>query len=125
MPSNGSSSTNGTAELDEVWRRHHEKIDEKFEKSGKRSEIINRTRNQLNQTKWADEVQEKFEMFVKSKNWKESELTEETMAVACDALRDELRRSIPSNIKQDAMAYIADYVDEEMKEIKKEFKRRE
>ncbi|KAI6223638.1 hypothetical protein M3Y99_01445300 [Aphelenchoides fujianensis] len=128
MPStnNGTSSAaGGLGDLDDVWRRHHENIDEKFRQSGKRQEIVERTRQQLNESTWADDVQEKFEKFVKSKGWKGAELTEAQMQTACEALRNELRRSIPADVKQEAMMQITDFVDQEMKELKREFRRRE
>jgi hypothetical protein len=59
---------NGTTDKeDEQWSQYHKKIDENFAKGGKRNEIIEKTREQLYQSKWADEVQEKFEKYVKSK----------------------------------------------------------
>ena len=61
---------NGTPQSnfsDEPWRKYHDRIDDNFTKNGKRNEIVEQTRQQLYQSKWADEVQEKFQKFAKSK----------------------------------------------------------
>ncbi|KAI6182138.1 hypothetical protein M3Y97_00347800 [Aphelenchoides bicaudatus] len=119
---------NGTPQSnfsDEPWRKYHDRIDDNFTKNGKRNEIVEQTRQQLYQSKWADEVQEKFQKFVKSKGWKESEITEQQMTQICDALRDDLRRTIPSQVKQDVMAYVTDYVDTQITDIKRDLRRRD
>jgi hypothetical protein len=42
----------------------------------------------------------KAHIIITSQGWKESEITEQQMAQICDALRDELRRTIPAHVKQ-------------------------
>jgi hypothetical protein len=49
------------------WKQYHDKIDDTFAKTGKRNEIIERTRQQLYQSKWSEDIQERFSKHVKSK----------------------------------------------------------
>lgn len=58
---------NGTTRKDDIWEQYHERIDENFKKTGKREAIIESTRQQLFDSDWSDDVQDKFVKFVRNK----------------------------------------------------------
>ncbi|CAD5206191.1 unnamed protein product [Bursaphelenchus okinawaensis] len=102
------------------WEKYQRRFDQEFEKSGTKEKIVQETRERLNNSKWADEVQHKFDEYVKSKGIKPSELNEKHMEEICNEMKDELRRIIPNDIKRDLLESITDFIDDQMLEVKKE-----
>lgn len=58
-------------------------------------------------------------VFNKLQGLRASELTDADMAGLCDELRDELRRAVPAAVKQDLMAAVTDFLDEQLQDVKK------
>ncbi|CAD5208925.1 unnamed protein product [Bursaphelenchus xylophilus] len=102
------------------WEKYQQKFDDEFVASGAKDKIVQTTRERLNNSEWADEVQNRFEEYMKEKGLKPGDLTEYQMQEICRHLRDELRRIIPSEVKQGLLSLVSDFVDGQLHKVKRE-----